>query len=137
MFANVPVSTFARPPCPGIHVTILNIRSSTGTIACALFDSSQGFPGEYLRFATNINVIKIRKKQARCDFEEIPPGRYAMAVVHDENMNGKLDTNWLGRPKEGYGFSNDAKGLISAPSFSDAGFPYDGQNLDLTISLHY
>ena len=96
-----------------------------------------GFPGDYLRSATNINVIKIRKAQARCDFEDIPPGTYALAVVHDENMNGKLDANWLGRPKEGYGFSNDAKSLLSAPSFSDASFEYDGQNLDLTMTLRY
>ena len=52
-------------------------------------------------------------------------------------MNGKLDTNWLGIPKEGYGFSNDAKALLSAPSFSAASFQYDGEALDLTISLHY
>lgn len=52
-------------------------------------------------------------------------------------MNGKLDTNALGIPTEGYGFSNDAKGWLSAPSFSAASFLYDGQNLDMTITLHY
>jgi len=52
---------------------------------------------------------------ARCDFADI----------------------WLGIPTEGYGFSNDAKALFSAPSFSVARFPYDGRTLDLTISLHY
>jgi uncharacterized protein (DUF2141 family) len=52
-------------------------------------------------------------------------------------MNGKLDTNWLGIPIEGYGFSNDAKGLFGAPSYSAARFAYDGGILDLTISLHY
>jgi uncharacterized protein (DUF2141 family) len=52
-------------------------------------------------------------------------------------MNGKLDTNWLGIPKEGYGFSNDAKALLSAPSFSAASFPYEGGDLALTITLHY
>ncbi len=82
-------------------------------------------------------VLKIRESQARCDFENIPPGTYALAVVHDENMNGKLDSNWLGIPKEGYGFSNDVKAVHGAPSFSDASFPYDGQNLNFTISLHY
>ena len=41
-------------------------------------------------------------------------------------MNGKLDTNWLGIPKEGYGFSNDAKGSFGAPPFSAAGFQYEG-----------
>jgi uncharacterized protein (DUF2141 family) len=82
-------------------------------------------------------VIKIRKDQARCDFEDIPPGIYAMAVIHDENMNGKLDTRWPGIPTEGYGFSNDAKGILGAPSFSAASFRYDGQNVDLTMSLQY
>lgn len=137
MFATLPGLAFAQSPCPGIHVKILNIKNSTGTVACALFESPDGFPTDYLRLATNVMVIKIRKDQARCDFEDIPPGTYAMAVIHDENMNGKLDTNWLGIPTEGYGFSNDAKAVVGAPSFSAASFPYDGQNLNLTMRLHY
>ena len=137
VFANIPAIAFAESSCPGIHVEILDIRNSTGTVACALFVSPDGFPYEYLRFATNIMAIKVRDKQARCDFEDIPPGMYALAVVHDENMNGKLDANLLGIPKEGYGFSNDAKAFLGAPSFTAASFPYDGQNMDLTISLHY
>jgi uncharacterized protein (DUF2141 family) len=137
VLANLPALAFAQASCPGMHVKILNIRNSTGTVACALFESPDGFPIEYLRYATNIMVIKIRKTQARCDFLDIPPGTYALAVIHDENMNGKLDTNWLGVPREGYGFSNDAKALLSAPAFSAASFQYDGQNLEMTISLHY
>ncbi len=137
MFVNLPAVAFAQSPCPGIHVKVLNIRNSTGTVACALFESPAGFPAEFLSAATNVMVIKIRKTQARCDFEDIPPGTYAIGVIHDENMNGKLDANWLGVPTEGYGFSNDAKGLIGVPSFSAASFPYDGRTLDLTMSLHY
>jgi uncharacterized protein (DUF2141 family) len=137
MLANLPVLAFAQPPCPGIHVKILDIRNSTGTVACALFESPEGFPNEFLRFATNIMIIKIRKSQARCDFEDIPPGTYAMAVVHDENMNGKLDSNWVGIPMEGYGFSNDAKAFLGAPSFTAASFLYDGRNIDLTMRLNY
>lgn len=128
---------FAQPACPGIHVTVLNIRNSTGTVACALFESAEGFPTEFLRTATNVMVIKIRKAQARCDFQDIPPGTYAIAVIHDENMNGKLDTNFFGVPTEGYGFSKDAKALLGVPSFSSASFPYDGRGVDLTMSLHY
>jgi uncharacterized protein (DUF2141 family) len=137
LLANLATIAFARAPCPGIHVKILNIRNSTGTVACALFESSVGFPTEFLRSATNVMVIKIRDAEARCDFEDIPPGTYAMAVIHDENMNGKLDTGILGFPREGYGFSKDAKALIGVPSFSAASFSYDGQNLGLTMSLHY
>lgn len=137
MLASLPVLSFGQSSCQGIHVRILDIRSSAGTVACALFESPDGFPVDYLRTATNVMVIRVRKGQARCDFEDIPPGTYAMAVIHDENVNGKLDTNWLGIPTEGYGFSNDAKGVLGPPSFSAASFPYDGKTLDLTISLHY
>ena len=137
ILVNLPGVASGQVSCPGIHITILDIRNSTGTVACALFESPDGFPREFLRSATNVMVIKIRNTQARCDFEDIPPGTYAIAVVHDENMNGKLDTNWLGIPKEGYGFSNDAKAVLGTPSFSAASFPYDGQTLELKLSLHY
>ena len=137
VFASLPAIALAQSSCPGIHVKILDIRNSTGTVACALFESPVGFPTEFLHSATNIMVMKIRGKQARCDFEDIAPGTYALAVVHDENMNGKLGTNWLGVPTEGYGFSNDTKPLLGAPSFSAAGFSYNGQNIELTISMHY
>jgi uncharacterized protein (DUF2141 family) len=137
VFANLPAVAFAQSSCPGIHIKILNIRNSTGTIGCALFESPDGFPVEYLRYAININVIKIRDTQASCDFEDIQPGTYALAIVHDENMNGKLDTQWLGIPTEGYGFSNDVKAMLGPPSFSAASFLYDGQEIRLTISLHY
>lgn len=137
IIGHLPALAFAQSLCPGIHVEILNIKNSTGSVACALFESPDGFPNDYLRLATNVMAIKIRKSQARCDFMDIPPGTYAMAVIHDENMNGKLDTNSFGIPTEGYGFSNNAKGVVGAPSFSAASFTYDGQNLDLTMSLHY
>jgi len=138
VFAILSAIAFAQSSsCPGIHVKILNIRNSTGTVDCALFDSPEGFPIEVLRSATKVMVMKVRNTEARCDFEDIPAGTYALAVIHDENMNGKLDTNWLGIPIEGYGFSNDVRGLFGAPSYPAARFPYDGQILDLTISLHY
>jgi uncharacterized protein (DUF2141 family) len=137
MLASLPAVASAPSSCPGIHVKILNIRNSTGTVDCALFDSPVGFPTEFLHSATNVMIIKIRKTQARCDFEDIPPGTYAMAVIHDENMNGKLDTDWLGIPTEGYGFSNQSEGASGVPSFSAASFRYDGRSVDLTMSLHY
>jgi uncharacterized protein (DUF2141 family) len=137
LFANLPAPSFAQSACTGIHVKILNIKNSIGTIACALFESPDGFPKEYLHFARNVVVIRIRDAEADCNFVDIPRGTYAMAVVHDENMNGKLDTNLLGIPKEGYGFSNDAKGRFAAPLFSQASFTYDGRNADLTMRLRY
>jgi len=82
-------------------------------------------------------MMQIQDAQARCHFLDIPPGTYALAVIHDENMDGKLGTNLLGVPTEGYGFSSGATASMSAPSFEAARFSYDGQNLDLTIGLTY
>jgi uncharacterized protein (DUF2141 family) len=137
VFANLPAIVFAQSSCSGIQVKITNIKNSTGTVSCALFESSAGFPTEFLHSATNIMMIKIRDTQARCNFLDIPPGTYALAVIHDKNMDGKLGTNFLGVPTEGYGFSSGAEASMSAPSFEAASFTYDGQNLDLTIRLTY
>ncbi len=81
--------------------------------------------------------MKVPTRTARCDFLEVPAGTYALVVLHDENMNARADYNWIGLPKEGYGFSNDARGTLGAPSFSQASFAYDGKSLELTITLHY
>ncbi|RDK05708.1 hypothetical protein DN412_35505 [Cupriavidus lacunae] len=137
-FAVLLCSAYPYPALSqSIHIQILGIRSSTGMVACTLFESPVGFPADYLHSARNIMSVRVKNNQAQCNFEGIPPGTYAIAVAHDENMNGKLDTNGLGIPTEGYGFSNDAVGWLGAPPFSAASFSYDGGNLSLTIRLHY
>ncbi|MBA6380423.1 DUF2141 domain-containing protein [Colwellia sp. BRX10-1] len=137
VFAHLPAIVFAQSSCSGIQVKIPNIKNNTGVVACALFESSVGFPTEFLHSATNIMMMKIRDTQARCNFLDIPPGTYALVVIHDKNMDGKLGTNLLGVPTEAYGFSSGAKASMSAPSFETASFTYDGENLDLTIKLTY
>ena len=127
----------AQPVQPGIHVEMLGIRNSTGAVACALFEAPEGFPTEFMKFAANLMMVRVRGAKATCSFEQIPPGTYALAVIHDENRDGKLATNWMGLPQEGYGFSNDAKGAFGAPSFGAASFSYNGQNLQMTITLQY
>lgn len=137
VFATPPKTAFAQSSSPGIHVEIPNIKNSTGNIACGIFQSPEGFPDKFLGLARVIIIKKIQKKNAQCDFSEIPTGTYAIAVIHDENMNGELDTNWFGNPTEGYGFSNTTIDEFGAPAFSAASFLYDGQILDLTINLDY
>jgi uncharacterized protein (DUF2141 family) len=136
-FVDPGVVAGQTPSCPGIHVTVLNIRNGTGTVDCALFDAPKGFPVDVLQSAMRLVAMKVPNTEARCDFEDVPSGTYALVVLHDENMNGKLDTNWLGIPKEGYGFSQNAKASFGAPSFSDASFAYDGETLAMTITLRY
>ncbi|MBS3764637.1 MAG: DUF2141 domain-containing protein [Planctomycetes bacterium] len=137
VFADLSATALAQSDCPGIHVQIPNIRNSKGSVACALFSEPEGFPHKYLRFADIIVMTKIQGQEASCHFVGIKPGTYAIGICHDENLNGEIDTNFLGLPTEGYGFSSDAKVSFGAPSFSDAKFSYHGNTLKLMISLNY
>ncbi len=65
------------------------------------------------------------------------PGTYALACFHDENGNGKLDTNWLGIPNEGMVASNHAKGRMGPPKFEDAKFAFTGPALELVLKVKY
>jgi uncharacterized protein (DUF2141 family) len=82
-------------------------------------------------------ITQITGKDASFEFSDIKPGKYAIAVIHDENCNGKLDTNMFGIPKEGYGFSSGAEVTMSAPSFSDAVFSYDGGHFKFQYLLNF
>lgn len=133
----LPSNGFAQTKCPAINVKIQNISNNTGVIACAIFESGEGFPNKFLQFAPKIMITQISGTDASFEFSDILPGKYAIAVIHDKNRNGELDTNFLGIPTEGYGFSSGAEVTLSAPSFSDAEFTYDGGNLQLSIALSY
>jgi uncharacterized protein (DUF2141 family) len=118
----------------GVHVQ--NLRSDKGQVICSLFSSPEGFPKDSRKSVRRVTSA-ISDKQASCFFFEIPPGTYALAVFHDENSNGKLDTNFLGIPREGVGASNGATGHLGPPKFDAAAFQFSGGRLNLEIVIHY
>jgi uncharacterized protein (DUF2141 family) len=121
-----------------IHVEISGLRSDNGQMLCALYSSAQAeaFPKKADKAAARLTA-QIAGRQAVCDFTGVAPGTYAVSVVHDENSNGKLDTNFIGMPREGVGASNDAKGHMGPPKFNAASFRYEGGRMDLKIRLNY
>jgi len=132
---------FGQTPAPAenvIHVEISGLRSDKGQMLCALYSSAQAdaFPKKADKAVARLTA-KIEERQAVCDFTGVAPGTYAVSVVHDENSNGKLDTNFIGMPREGVGASNDAKGHMGPPKFSAASFHYQGGRLDLKIHVNY
>jgi len=67
----------------------------------------------------------------------VPSGTWAVLAYHDENGNKKLDTNFVGMPTEGYGFSNGAKARFGPPSFKDAAIAVGEGNVPATVTLKY
>jgi len=81
-------------------------------------------------------VLPIVNKQVIVVIDSLEFGEYAVRVFHDENKNEKIDTNFLGIPKEGYGFSRNLKPRLSVPTFNDCKIDLNS-NMSITIKLIY
>lgn len=77
----------------------------------------------------------IKNKVAEYAFIDIPFGEYAVKTCHDENNNGKLDTNFMGIPDEKYGISNNVRGTLGLPDWKDAKFGFNKTNMSITIKV--
>jgi uncharacterized protein (DUF2141 family) len=110
-----------------ITVEVNALRSAKGVVRCSLFASADGFPKDTARALALTVAPSIANGRALCIFDNVKPGTYAVGFIHDENNNGKLDTNFLGMPTEGYGASNDARGTMGPPKFDAAAFNHGTQ----------
>ena len=121
-----------------IEAAVSGVSNAPGMVGCALFSSAAGFPLESDRPSVKIMRVAPAGGAAMCVFENVPPGVYAMAVVHDTNGNGRADTNFLGMPTEGVGVSNNVMPRMSTPTFDANKFSVAaGQVTRLAISLRY
>lgn len=104
--------------------------NNSGLVRCGIF-TEQG----WLKQPVQPALAVIHGKVAICVFNGVPRGVYGISAFHDENKNGKLDTNLVGYPVEEYCASRNARNTFSAPSFSDASFRYGGGTLELSARM--
>jgi len=118
----------------------LSDQKKAGTLMLAIYNNAEAFEGSVIKEKrSEVGVFKglelyLEPKDSMRLSIEIPDGEYAIAFFIDANGNKKLDKNFLGIPKEQFGFSNNAMGTLSAPSFEQAKFKVAGntvQNIKL------
>lgn len=127
----------ATPPKPGeVAITITNLRSDKGVVRACMTTNPDIFPRCRKDPASHRTVVPANKR-VELLFTDVKPGRYAIALLHDENDNGKADRALGMMPKEGFGFSRDAKVRMGPPKFKDAAFDYVGNAKVLTIKMRY
>lgn len=102
-----------------LTVTVTGIRSARGVVRIAVFDNPDDFPQGAEIASANV-AARIGSVVVR--LTDLAPGRYAVAMHHDENGNGEMDTVFFVIPREGYGFSNDARVIFAPPVFAAAAF---------------
>ncbi|RDY60040.1 DUF2141 domain-containing protein [Flagellimonas nanhaiensis] len=123
----VPLSMFSQNK---ISVHVNNVDSKLGQVNVAVYDSDDSF-------LTFDGVLKTESAPAEKGMvtlviEDLPVGEYALAVFHDENGNDKLDTNWLGIPKERVAFSKAKMRTFGPPKYKECAFKV---NSDYEISI--
>ncbi len=112
------LGSFVMAQKTNIKVNVENVKNAEGKIMIALYNSEE----TYMKSLFKGDEPKAEVGTVVGEFKDVPYGTYAVAVFQDENENKKLDTNFMGIPKEAYGFSNNATGFMGPPSFKDAAF---------------
>ena len=133
---SAPKEVATLEPADVVDVEIVGLRNDAGQISCVLYSDAAAFP-THPEHACGGQRVEIHDHVAHCRFENLPAGTYAVAVHHDENGNHHMDTNFIGLPIEGYGFSRDAKPHLAPPKFDDAKFDFAGGVLRLTVHIQY
>jgi uncharacterized protein (DUF2141 family) len=115
---------------------ISNARNDQGECQVCLYDNATSFKGDDGGTPVRCMQAPVKNGTSEVRFENVPSGIYAVMVFHDVNRNKKLDQNFLGIPKEGYGASGNKLPFASAPTFEDNKFTLpDKSTITLRIRL--
>ena len=115
-----------------LTVIVDKLRNTDGHVLGVVWSGPEGFPGD-TELACCSERADIDGDIATLVFD-LEPGRYAVTVLHDENDNAELDTNFLGVPREGFGVSGDLH--FRKPSWDEHAFEHDGDT-EIRIPAHY
>jgi uncharacterized protein (DUF2141 family) len=127
---------YAQPPLGKIIVNVKGFKSNDGKARLLIFSAQnkKHFPKDkdsaYAKF-----IVPIKDNKVIFTFDNLQYGDYAISVHHDEDSNGKVNTNWIGMPNESLGASNDAKGTFGPPSFDKAKVTLDKEQISIVINL--
>jgi uncharacterized protein (DUF2141 family) len=101
-----------------LTIEISGVTPDRGKVYVAVYDRPETFPIPGKQLVGRVMAAGDRHLTAH--FADLPPGQYAVVAFQDFNDNGQLDKNFLGIPKEPYGFSNGARGSAGPPKFAAA-----------------
>ncbi len=118
-----------------ITVKVKNILNTKGKLDIGLYNKEDDSFGDREKNLKGAEVA-IKGKTVVYKFTDVPDGTYAVAVIHDENKNNKLDRNFFGIPSEGYGFSNNIRPAFRGANFTESKFKLKG-NKSITIKMGY
>lgn len=131
------LTAMASPAHAGsITITVTDLRSTEGVVRACMTTVEDIFP-RCIRDPNSHRTVVPAGETVTIRFDDVAPGNYAIALLHDENNNGKADRVLGMAPREGYGFSRDAPVRTSPPDWDDAVFNVGNASQRLTIKMRY
>ncbi len=115
-----------------LFITVNKVKKAEGDIRASLCENETAYKADTCKGEA---IVKAQKGQTVLHFQNVAPGTYGLQLMHDKNSNGEMDFNFLGIPKEGYGFSNNARPRFSAPPFKKIAFQVRQEDMQLSIDL--
>ncbi len=119
-------------------VVVENVKNDQGYLIVSLFsrENRTAFPANSNR-SFRITTVPAHEGWQMMTIENVGDGQYAIAVIHDENGNGKRDRNSLKMPEEGFGYSNHPPISFGVPPFDACAFSVTEDKHDVAITLGY
>ena len=100
-----------------LHIKITDIEEPSGRIQIGLYNHPDDFPTDGKEY--KIIYLQVDGDEVEHTIKGLPQGAYALAFYHDTNMDSVCNLNFLGIPKEGYGFSRNYRPKLRAPVFEE------------------
>ncbi len=119
-----------------LSVIIDGFHNDEGKAILSLFAQEDGFPDDMDKAWQNLQV-KIESGRAQALFAEVPYGEYALSILHDEDGDKRMQSGWLGQPREGFGFSGRPDYNFGPPAFSDAAFLLISSTREIVARMRY
>ena len=132
----VAVPSAAGPAGVDVTVQVANLRNTDGMVRACMTRDIARFP-RCQDGAQGYRVVVPAGQARTLRFHGVAPGTYAIALLHDENGNGRADRALGMMPREGFGFSNDAPVRMGPPTFGDAAIEVGGAPVRQTITMRY
>jgi len=131
LFLIITVTSCAPAPAPEklrlpegagqLIVKISGLRNHTGELFVSLFSGREGFPDDPDMALINRHQ-PITGDSGNIVFDDLPYGDYAISLLHDENLDGRMNTSIVGAPREGFGFSGNPKSKMGPPEYDETRF---------------
>lgn len=135
VFSMLVGASLVRAEQASLRIEIAGLVDVDGTVVISVYDSEETWLGDETVLTERVEIADARVEDLVVSDIALPPGDYAISLYYDANANGKLDSNFIGIPKEPVALSNNARPRFGPPKYKDAVFALGPEGVTQRIAI--